>query len=119
MIAMKLFEAISKAIGLSAVKAEIESRKRKSAEEAFRLTAEALKESGRTKEQILDSLRQGSGLEGVAPYFGITPKEIDEARRARVVHRAEAARKVAAFGEAISKFKKKPGEPDELESSRC
>ena len=56
----------------------------------------------------MKSLCESSGLEGVAPYFGITPDEIEECRRARKKYKAEMARNFTSIGEYLESFQKKP-----------
>ena len=95
---------------LPAVRAWREERRRKAAEESYRRTAEALKESGVTREQIRASLRESGGMEGMAPYFGLTPKEIADCRRARSQYKAEMERKFRSLGKVLESYRKKEGE---------
>ena len=90
---------------LPPVRAWREECRRKKAEAAYRVTAEALKASGRTREEIRQSLCESGGLEGVAPYFGITPGEIEECRRARRKFKAEMARKIGNFSKYLESLK--------------
>jgi hypothetical protein len=93
---------------LPAVRAWREERRRKAAEAACRVTAEAMKESGVTRERVKEALCESAGLEGVAPYFGLTPEEMAECRRARIQSRAETARQFDNLYKSIEAFRKKP-----------
>lgn len=91
---------------LQPVRAWREECRRKKAEAAYRATAEALKESGRTREEIMKSLCESGVAEGIAPYFGITTREIEECRRAREKYTAEMARKIGNFGNYLESLRK-------------
>ncbi len=93
---------------LPAVRAWREERRRKAAEAACRVTAEAMKESGVTRERVKEAFCESAGLEGVAPYFGLTPEEMAECRLARIKSQAETARQFDNLYKSIEAFRKKP-----------
>ena len=99
--------AIWGVLRLPAVRAWREERRQKAAEAACRATAEAMKESGVTREQVKEALFESAGLEDVAPYFGLTPEEMAECRLARIQSRAETARQIANLHESFEAFHKK------------
>lgn len=101
---------------LPAVRVWHEERRRKEAEDAFRRTAEMFKSSGTTKEDIRKSLCESGGTEGVAPYFGLTPEEIEECRQARIKYKAETARKVGNFGKFLESLPKE--DPEDSDSKK-
>ncbi len=93
---------------LPAVRAWREEGRRKAADAACRVTAEAMKESGVTRERVKEALCESAGLEGVAPFFGLTPEEMAECRRARIKSQAETARQFDNLYKSIEAFRKKP-----------